>query len=72
MINHQKLLRLIKSNISPLDAINKDLTFRYMKQDHLLWVYSKRKNKNITYHFLVSEDEKYIHPLGKNTKRGEE
>ena len=43
-----------------------------MKQDHLLWVYSKRKNKNITYHFLVSEDEKYIHPLGKNTKRGEE
>ena len=71
-INDQKLLRLIKSNISPLDAINKDLTFRYMKQDHLLWVYSKRKNKNITYHFLVSEDEKYIHPLGKNTKRGEE
>ena len=71
-ITDPKLIRLIRSNISLKDIFNKDITFKYMKEDHLLWVYSNRKNKKVTYYFMVSDNEKFIHLLGRTAKRGEE
>lgn len=67
-----KLLKKIKLNIDPQDAISKDLSFNYYKDDNALYVYSKRKNKLITYYLIVDEDEKFVHLMGKfQKKRGE-
>lgn len=71
-LSDTKLLRLIKTNINPIDAINKDLSFKILRDENALWVYSNRKNKNITYYFLIDDDGKFIHLIGKNVKRGDE
>ena len=67
-----KLLKLIKKNLDPLDAVSKNLTFNYMKDENSLWVYSKRKNKSITYYLVLDDDETFAHQSGKYVKRGDE
>ncbi len=67
-----KLLKLIKKNIDPIDALSKNLSFNYIKDENSLWVYSKRKNKSITYYLVLDDDEKFAHQFGKYVKRGEE
>ena len=67
-----KLLRQIKKNIDPIDALSKNLSFNYMKDDNAVWVYSKRKDKTIIYYLVIDEDEKFVHLMGRNVKRGDE
>ncbi|MCR5350290.1 MAG: hypothetical protein K6E20_04785, partial [Acholeplasmatales bacterium] len=70
-ISNDKFIKLIKSNLEPKDILSKDLEFNYDKDDLSLWVYSKRKNKKVTYYFITDENEKFVHLFGKYTKRGE-
>ena len=67
-----ELIKKVKKNLDPLDAISKNLTFNYYKDFNSLWVYSKRKKKEITYYLVLDDDEKFIHQMGKYVKRGEE
>lgn len=71
-INDPKLIKLIKTNINPIDLLNKDLSYKFIPDENALWVYSNRKNKQITYYFIVDDDQKFIHLIGKNVKRGDD
>ena len=71
-LSNPKFVKLIKSNLEPIDAISKELSFNYNKEDNSIWVYSRRKNKKVTYYMVCDDEEKFVHLFGKYVKRGEE